>query len=135
MSKSIEDPAGTIMLSDNPEEAAKKVMSATTDSEGVINYDWDKQPGIANLMQMLSLLSNSEQEEVNSKWQGKSSYGELKAEVAMAVEDFLKDFQVKLARVDEGKLMSKLEADEAKMNDVAKATLLKVQKAVGLRPA
>jgi tryptophanyl-tRNA synthetase len=135
MSKSVDDPAGTIMLSDNPEEAAKKVMSATTDSDGVINYDWDKQPGVANLLQMLNLLSDSGQEQVNAKWQGKSSYGELKAEVAMAVGDFLKDFQSKLAQVDEAKLIAKLESDESRMNEVANATLLKVQKAVGLRPA
>lgn len=135
MSKSVDDPAGTIMLSDSPEEAAKKVMSATTDSVGRINYDWDKQPGVSNLLQILNLLSNSEQEQTNAKWQGKSSYGELKAEVAKSVEDFLRDFQAKLARVDHAKLMAKLEADEAKMNDVANATLAKVQKAVGLRPA
>src|SRR5437868_3759779 len=32
MSKSIDDPAGTIMLSDTPEAAAEKIMAATTDS-------------------------------------------------------------------------------------------------------
>jgi len=135
MSKSVEDPAGTIMLSDSPEEASKKVMSATTDSEGRISYDWEKQPGVTNLLQILNLLSNSEQIETNSKWQGKSSYGELKSEVAKAVGEFLKDFQGRLAQVDEARLMSKLENDESRMNEVAGRTLLKVQKAVGLRPA
>jgi hypothetical protein len=53
----------------------------------------------------------------------------------MAVGDFLKDFQSKLAQVDEAKLIAKLESDESRMNEVANATLLKVQKAVGLRPA
>lgn len=135
MSKSVDDPAGTIMLSDNPEEAAKKVMSATTDSDGNINYDWEKQPGVTNLLQILNLLSNSEQAETNARWQGKSSYGELKTEVAQAVENFLKGFQDKLTQVDEAKLTSKLEADEKTVSDTANQTLLKVQKAVGLRPA
>jgi tryptophanyl-tRNA synthetase len=135
MSKSVEDPAGTIMLSDSPEEAAKKVMSATTDSTGAINYDWEKQPGITNLLQILNLLSNSEQEETNARWQGKSSYGELKEEVAKTVENFLKDFQAKLEQVNQDNLTAKLESDESKMSQVANATLLKVQKAVGLRPA
>jgi len=135
MSKSVEDPAGTIMLSDSPDEAAKKVMGAETDSLGSINYDWQKQPGVTNLLQMLALLSDRPQDEINSEWHGKNSYGELKSAVAESVKSFLTDFQGKLSQVDSGKLMSKLEADESKMNEVANTTLLKVQKAVGLRPA
>jgi len=50
MSKSVEDPAGTIQLSDKPDDATKKIMSATTDSVGVINFDWQNQPGITNLL-------------------------------------------------------------------------------------
>jgi tryptophanyl-tRNA synthetase len=134
MSKSIEDPAGTIMLSDSPEDAAKKVMEATTDSVGTINYNWEAQPGITNLLQILGMLSNKSQPEVTQDWQGKDSYGDLKTAVADAVKTFLSDFQAKLVQVDESKLISKLEADEAAMTDVANATLLNVQKAVGLRP-
>ena len=135
MSKSVEDPAGIIMLGDDPEDAAQKVMSATTDSDGTINYDWQKQPGVTNLLQILALLSNRPQLEVNGEWQGKTSYGELKHVTADAVKTFLTDFQAKLDQVDEQKLLSKLESDESAMTEVAKNTLFKVQKAVGLRPA
>ena len=134
MSKSVEDPAGTIMLSDSPDDAAKKIVEATTDSVGTINYDWEKQPGIANLLQILALVSDKTQEEVNQEWQGKTSYGELKTATSEAVKAFLSGFPARLAQVDESKLMQKLEADETKMNEVANNTLLKVQKAVGLRP-
>jgi tryptophanyl-tRNA synthetase len=134
MSKSVEDPAGTIMLSDNPDDAAKKIMEATTDSEGVIHYDWEKQPGVTNLLQILALLSNRQQQEVNSEWEGKSSYGELKSEVAETVKRFLGDFQSKLSEVNQDQLMQKLEADEAAMSTVANTTLERVQQAVGLRP-
>lgn len=135
MSKSVEDPAGTIMLSDSPEEAAKKVMDATTDSEGNIRFDFEKQPGISNLLQILALVSDQPQSEVNAQWEGKTNYGELKTTVAEAVETFLNDLQSKLGQIDEAKLIQKLKADEKAMNEVANQTLLKVQKAVGLRPA
>lgn len=135
MSKSVEDPAGTIMLSDRPEEAAKKVMEATTDSEGKIKFDFEKQPGISNLLQILALISDQPQGEVNAQWEGKTSYGELKQAVADNVRNFLSDLQTKLGAVDEQKLMQKLESDEEAMKKVADATLLKVQKAVGLRPS
>lgn len=133
MSKSIEDPSGTIMLSDNPEEAAKKVMRAETDGLGSIHYDWEKQPGITNLLQILSLLSNRPKQDVMAEWEGKSSYGDLKSAVAEVVKGFLTELQAKLAVVDENALQQKLTEDESSMNEVANATLLKVQKAIGLR--
>ncbi len=135
MSKSIDDPAGTIMLDDAPAEAAKKVMAAETDSDGKIAFDWEKQPGVTNLLQVLALLNQAPQDEINQQWQGKGSYGELKSAVAAEVEKFLKSLQAKLADIDEAKLLKKLEADESAMAKIANARLLKVQQAVGLRPA
>lgn len=135
MSKSIEDPAGTIQLSDSPEEGAKKVMSATTDSVGVINFNWESQPGVTNLLQVLALLTNNDQEAVNAEWQGKTSYGDLKKAVAGAVETTLSDLQSNLANIDDNALNNKLSDSESKMNEIANNKLLQVQKAVGLRPA
>jgi len=133
MSKSVSDPSGTIMLSDNPEEAAKKIMRAETDSFGEIRYDFKERPGISNLLQMLALLSGQSQTEVNAEWEGKDRYGDLKRAVAASVESFLSDFQSKLSGVNEEALLQTLSNDEAKMNEIANATLLEVQKAVGLR--
>lgn len=133
MSKSVDDPSGTIMLSDVPSEAAKKIMRAETDSHSEIRFDLENQPGVSNLLQMLALLSGRAQNDVNSEWEGKPSYGDLKAAVAQATERFLTDFQTKLAAVDENALLRTLESDEKQMTEIANATLLKVQKAVGLR--
>lgn len=133
MSKSISDPRGTILLIDSPADAAKKVMSATTDNIGAIHFDWEKQPGVTNLLQILSLLTSQDQESVNKTWEGKSSYGDLKNAVADAVQTFLTDFQAKVSEVDEKALLAKLESSEKQMREVSQATLLKVQQAVGLR--
>jgi tryptophanyl-tRNA synthetase len=134
MSKSVEDPAGTILLSDNPFDAAQKIISATTDSENAIHWDWDKQPGVTNLLQIQSLLTNKPSDEVIEQWEGNSKYGELKEAVADSVKEFLTDFQHKLSLVNRDGLMEKLEADEAEMSTVANATLERTQQAVGLRP-
>lgn len=135
MSKSVNDPNGTILLSDNPQEAAKKIMSATTDSVAKIQVDWTKQPGISNLIQISSFLTSKPTNEIVENWKGKTSYGDFKNDVAMQVTTFLTEFQSQLAKVDETKLMLKLQSDENAMNEVANKTLLKVQRAVGLRPA
>lgn len=134
MSKSVEDPAGTIGMDDDPREAAKKVMGATTDSLSSINFDWEKQPGITNLLQMLALMSERPVQEVTNEWKGKNSYGDLKKAVADRVETFLQEFQKRVVEVDEAKLIAKLQEDEVKVSKIAEATLLRTQQAVGLRP-
>lgn len=133
MSKSDESGKGVVFLNDNPSEARKKIMSATTDSLEEINYNADRQPGISNLLDILSALSNRPIEDVISEYQGQTQYGPLKSAVADEVERFLIDFQNKLKVVDDTKLNSKLIQSEIAMNKVANATLEKVQKAVGLR--
>lgn len=134
MSKSDAESAGYVTLMDDPKRAAKKVMAATTDSEGVIRFDWKMQPGITNLLQMLALLQKRDLQDVITDWQGKTRYGELKSAVATEVGDFLTTFQKKYNEVDQAKLMAKLETDEATARDIASAQLLRVQQAVGLRP-
>lgn len=134
MSKSVSDPAGTILLTDDPAAAAKKVMSATTDSFGEIQFDFVERPGISNLLQILALLTNQPQSSVNEQWQGKTAYGDLKKAVAATIEQFLTDFQSKRVAANNEQILAKLEQSEAKMREDTASTLLKVQQAVGLRP-
>jgi len=133
MSKSDETGKGIIFLGDNPQEAAKKIRSATTDSFGKIEAANAEQTGIKNLLQILALTTGRTVDEVSAEYEGQEQYGPLKNAVADAVSAFLTDFQARLASVDDAALMAKLEANEKQMNEIANATLLKVQKAVGLR--
>lgn len=133
MSKSEDSGKGIIFLGDEPEAAAKKIMGAATDSVGEINLDYDNQPGIANLLQIQALLTGEKLSSVVEKYQGQTSYGDLKKDVASLVSDFLVNFQDKLTQVGQQQIEEKLEESEAKMNEIANQTLAKVQKAVGLR--
>lgn len=135
MSKSSTDQKSKINLADTPAQARKKIMAATTDSLGVINFDWQGQPGITNLLQLLAILTNRPQAEVNAAWVGQTQYGPLKRAVAEAVTIFLTDFQARLAGISDETLLATLERSERAMNEVANTTLLRVQKAVGLRSA
>ena len=135
MSKSSTDQKSKINLADTPAQARKKIMAATTDSLGVINFDWQRQPGITNLLQLLAILTNRPQAEVNAEWVGQTQYGPLKRAVADAVATFLADFQARLAGISDETLLATLERSERAMNEVANTTLLRVQKAVGLRSA
>lgn len=134
MSKSSTDEKSKILLNDEPSVAAKKIMSAATDSVGQINFDWDNQPGVTNLLRILSLLTGKPQPEINSEWVGKDRYGDLKSSVAEVVSVFLSEFQARYEAINDEQLISKLELSEQAMNKAANKTLLDVQRAVGLRP-
>ncbi len=133
MSKSSSDEKSKILLNDDPAKAHKKIMSATTDSVGVVNFDWDNQPGITSLLQILALLKGESQDAINRQWVGSTSYGDFKRAVAEAVEAFLTNFQSKLASIDDDALVAKLEESEQAMREQAGRTLVDVQRAVGLR--
>ena len=134
MSKSSDDQKSKINLSDTPEQAYKKIMSATTDSIGVVNFDWESQPGVTNLLQLLSLTSGLDQETVNAQWTGQTQYGSLKQAVAQSVSDFLANFSSRYDEISDDKLLGVLANSEREMSIIANQTLLRAQQAVGLRP-
>jgi tryptophanyl-tRNA synthetase len=121
-------------LSDTPEAAARKVMSAVTDELAFVRFDREKQPGISNLLEILALLQDRDLKEVVAEFEGQTRYGDFKAVVAEEVRRFLTDFQHKLHAVDESMVMAKLETSEEALTAIANATLLRAQQAVGLRP-
>ncbi len=133
MSKSDDTGKGVIFLGDTPDVAAKKVMSATTDSLSCIAFDMDKQPGVSNLLTILAALEHEQLEKLVKEFEGQTQYGPLKTRVAEAVKSFLMDFQAKMSDINDGVVETKLAESEKSMNKVANQTLLKVQKAVGLR--
>ena len=134
MSKSDDSGKGVLFLTDTPDEAAQKIMSATTDSRASINYDPIEQPGISNLLQIVALLRKQPIDTVESEFKGNERYGDFKRVVADEVAAFLTDFQAKLADVDDAAIGATFERSERLANEQANATLYRIQQAVGLRP-
>lgn len=134
MSKSDDSGKGVIFLGDDPAEAAKKIMSATTDDKAEIHFDRENQPGISNLLETLALLRGSDLQQTIGEFEGQTKYGDFKKVVAEEVSSFLTNFQAKLAEVDDAAILAKLESSEATVQVTANETLLRAQQAVGLRP-
>ena len=133
MSKSTVAENSKIMLDDDPAKAAKKIMSATTDSLGKIKFDMWGQPGISNLLQIEAMVTDTPLQDVISTWAGETRYGDLKKKVASSVQQMLEEFQGKLAEISDDEVYSILETGEKYANEVANKKLYEVQKAVGLR--
>lgn len=133
MSKSNESSKGVIFLTDTPDEARAKILSATTDSLNTVSYNKEKQPGVTNLLDLLALFTGRPLEDVIQQHERQTQYGPLKSAVADALTAFLTEIQSALSAVDMNAIHAKLSSSEEQMNQQANATLLKVQKAVGLR--
>ncbi len=133
MSKSADSDKGVIFLTDEPDVAAKKIMSATTDDLANVSYNPIEQPGVSNLLQILALLRGQPLDEVEADCKGQSNYGEFKRMVADEMTNFLTAFQAKLADVDDTAIHSAFKRSEARANEQANRTLHRVQQAVGLR--
>ncbi len=132
MSKSSEDPKGTIDLLDQPDVIREKVMSAVTDTGSKILARPDK-PGIANLLTIYSVLSDQTIKSLEEKYQGKG-YGEFKKDLAEVVVDFLKPIREKYAEIreDDNYLNQVLKDGLAKAKPISQKTLEKVNNAIGL---
>lgn len=133
MSKSTASENSKIMLDDEPLKASKKIMSATTDSFEDIQFDFEKRPGVSNLLYIEALITNTPLSEVIGKWKGASKYGELKKQVANSVSEMLVDFQKRMAEISDEQVLKLLEEGEKYASKKANAKLLEVQKAIGLR--
>jgi tryptophanyl-tRNA synthetase len=79
MSKSVSSPLGTVRLFDQPAEIERKIAKAVTDTDGVVAYDWEKKPGLANLLEIYSAFSGETPSDIASRY---ARYGELKGELA-----------------------------------------------------
>lgn len=94
MSKSSENQKGVIRLLDDEKTIRKKIIGATTDSEMLVKFDPENKPGISNLINIYSALTNKKINEVEEIFKDKN-YGEFKKAVADVVVNELIKIQDK----------------------------------------
>lgn len=132
MSKSDENPKGTISMLDTPKQIEKKIKSAVTDSEGLVVYDKENKPGVANLMTIYASCSDYSIEEIEANFKNKG-YGDFKAAVAEAVINTLAPIQERYAQLlQSDELDDILTTGAQKAAQVANKTLLNVKKNMGI---
>jgi len=135
MSKSASTEAGLISLLDDPKVTAKKIRSAVTDSEREIRYDPEAKPGVSNLLTIQSAITGTDIDELVAGYQGRG-YGDLKADTADAVVDFVTPLQARVAELlaDPAELEGVLAAGAERAKDVSAKTLQRVYDRVGFLP-
>jgi len=125
MSKSEESDKGCITLYDDRATILRKIRSAVTDSLGVMRFDPEHQPGLANLITIYASLAGIAPEDVAARF-GDCGYASFKDACATLVADALGALQ---ARYDEVIASGRLDAILDRGREVAgKAAFRKLEK-------
>lgn len=134
MSKSDPNPKAFISMMDDFNVITKKIKSAVTDSEGVIEYrpDDEGKAGINNLLNIMAVVTDSTPEAVAKNFEGQG-YGTLKGAVAEAVVETIRPIREEYDRIikDKEYLKSVYTVGAERAARIANRTLKKVYKKVG----
>lgn len=93
MSKSDSNPVAFISLLDDKDTIIRKFKKATTDSMNQVRFS-DEQPGVKNLINIYSSITDKTPQEVEKEFEG-TGYGKFKVAVGEAVADVLAPIQKK----------------------------------------
>ena len=131
MSKSTGSPLGTVLLFDEPEEIARKVRRAVTDTEASVRYDPEARPGVSNLLELLAAATGGDPKDLAGSY---STYGQLKSHLADALVELLRPVRERRAELaaDPGAVSDLLAVGAAKAGRVASATYGRAAEAIGL---
>ncbi len=133
MSKSSSNPNDVIFIEDEPEVIIKKFKKAVTDSENKVKFDPENKPGVSNLMQIYSAITNKKMEDIEKEFEGRG-YGDFKMAVANSVVEILKPIQEKYKELLNNKKYLK-EIDEKGAENAKKLatkTLREVKDKIGI---
>lgn len=135
MSKS--SPGGSLDLLADVKQSVRKIKSAVTDTGREIRYDPEHQPGVSNLLTLLSVLTDTPVPQLEITYQGKG-YGQLKGDLADAFVAFVTPLQRQVADclADPAELDRLLADGARRAAEVADGTVRDVYERIGfLLPA
>jgi tryptophanyl-tRNA synthetase len=126
---------GTLLLLDSPARLRKKVMSAVTDSDGVVRADLENKPGITGLLSLLSAIEDVPIASLEERYDGKG-YGDFKKDVAEAVVALLEPLQARHAELaaDPGEVVRLLKIGADHARSLAVPTVELARERIGFAP-
>ena len=126
---------GTLLLLDSPARLRKKVMSAVTDSDGVVRADLENKPGITGLLSLLSAIEGVPIASLEERYDGRG-YGDFKKDVAEAVVALLEPLQARHAELasDPGEVVRLLKIGADHARSLAVPTVELARERIGFAP-
>ncbi len=132
MSKSAENPNGSVFLSDDKDTVIRKFKRAVTDSGSEIKFDPENKAGVSNLLSIYTAFTGKTVEQAERDFAG-IGYGDFKLAVGEAVADKLAPIQKEQAKLltDKTYLDNVLRSGAERAVKAANKTLSKVYKKIG----
>lgn len=131
MSKSDPSPRSRILLRDTPADIMKKVRSAVTDTGTEVAYDWEKKPGISNLLELFSFFSGRPIPDLIREY-GSTGYGEFKSAVGESIAEGLRPIQEAYAGLSDSEVSEVMETSAAVARDRAEDSMRTIREKTGL---
>ncbi len=120
-----------INLSDDPQKAKSKIMSAVTDSGKEIKQAKDK-PAITNLINIYHLLMDKSVKKIEADYEGRG-YGDFKDDLGSQVAEFLSTLQERRKTVlDKGLVESSIDKGLSSAHQISQPVLIEAKKAIGV---
>ena len=131
MSKSISSPQGSIDLFDTESEITKKIKRAVTDTDNEVRYDWERKPGLSNLLDIFGAVTNRSPIEIADDYE---RYGDLKGDLSEAIIATLSPIKTRYEELlrDPAELSRLASVGAAKAEPIAAVTYAKAAAAMGL---
>ena len=125
-------PQGVVRMIDAPDEIRRKFKTAVTDSDTDVRHAPDEQPGISNLLEIMSVATGDPVPDLEARYDG-SGYGRFKEDVAEAVIELFAPIQRRYEelRSDEAELRSLLARGAEKARQASAPTLEQVYEHMG----
>ncbi len=131
MSKSDPSPRSRILLKDSPEEIAKKVKAAVTDTGTDVAYDWESKPGVSNLLELFSVFAKRPIADLVAEYSG-AGYGVFKVAAAEAIADGLSPVREAYQALDDKDVADVMARGAATARDRAETAMKTVREKVGI---
>lgn len=131
MSKSDPSNKSRVLLTDTPDQITAKIKAAVTDAGSEVEFDREAKPGIANLLEVYSVLSGRSVEDLVSEHRS-GGYGVFKGAVAEAVVEGLRPIQEAYQGLSHEEVDSVMTHSAERAREMADRTMAAVRSAVGL---
>lgn len=132
MSKSAENIYSRISLLDDANKIKKTIMKATTDSDGVIRFDPESKPGVSNLMNIFSILSQKSVKSLETEYEGKG-YGDFKKDLVELTVSALSSIKERYEEIrNSEELMLILKDGSERAGAIAEKTMKRIKDNFGL---
>ncbi|MCL4111925.1 UNVERIFIED_CONTAM: hypothetical protein GTU68_043035 [Idotea baltica] len=131
MSKSAEAENGVVMILEDLKSIEKKFKRAVTDSDEEVRFDRQNKPGVSNLLEILSAVTDKDPETLAADY---TQYGRLKVDTAEAVISVLKPIQERFAELaaDPAETQRLLAIGADKAREIAEVVYERARNNIGL---